>query len=59
MAAGVEVTETYDITTTRGSHLLAALGFPGRMERAMGESLRRLADLAAGPRVSDDPSELL
>jgi uncharacterized protein YndB with AHSA1/START domain len=39
------VTETYDITTGRGSHLFAALGYPTKMTAAMTRTLERLADL--------------
>jgi uncharacterized protein YndB with AHSA1/START domain len=46
-ATGVEVTETYDVTTARGSHLFSLLGFPAMMQRAMTDSLARL-EAAAG-----------
>ena len=40
---GTLVTETYDVTTGRGSHVLSALGFPTRMEQAMRQTLENLA----------------
>jgi uncharacterized protein YndB with AHSA1/START domain len=44
---GTLVTETYDVTTGRASHLFAWVGFPTRMQVAMTHTLENLAELVA------------
>jgi uncharacterized protein YndB with AHSA1/START domain len=43
---GSLVVETYDLSTAPTGRALAALGFAGRMEKAMTVTLERLADVA-------------
>jgi uncharacterized protein YndB with AHSA1/START domain len=42
---GTLVTETYDVTTGRASHLFSWAGFPKRMQAAMSQTLENLAKI--------------
>jgi uncharacterized protein YndB with AHSA1/START domain len=53
---GTLVTETYDVTTGRGSRILAALGYPAKMEKAMSATLDRLAVAVETLPAPDPPS---